>query len=131
MSLRKQRLGRSKKLKSRKEIEAIFHCNKQVFSHPIKMLFLHEKADNSAFKIAFAVSKKALRRAVHRNRTKRLLRETFRLSQQELIFQGKLSIVCIYIGNIVPDYKTIDAAMRRCLMKLNSFIQSADTQAQA
>jgi len=70
------------KLKSKKLIEQLFNEGSAVTVYPLRLIYLKtEFEDDSVLKTAVSVSKKLHKTAVARNRIKRLLRETYRLSK--------------------------------------------------
>ena len=69
----------------------------QRFSHQSITLLARENKLNHA-RLGLAISKKQLRRAVDRNRVKRLIRESFRSQQQQLV---GLDIVVMVRTNVV------------------------------
>jgi ribonuclease P protein component len=94
-------LGKQERLKSRKLIEQLFTEGKSVKNFPLRMVF-KQIPHTSKFPIqaAFSVPKRNFKKAVDRNRLKRLLRETYRL-QKEIVYSNidKPTICMIsYIG---------------------------------
>lgn len=69
---------KAEKLKSEKEISLLFQKGKWRTSGSVRMVFLKLKAEEKT-KIGVGASKKNLKKAVDRNRAKRLLREVYRL----------------------------------------------------
>ena len=73
--------------------------------------------------VAFSVSKRGFRLAVTRNLVKRRLREVYRKNKktlyEHLLSQNiQLVFVVIIKGNSVPDYMTIEKAMKDVINKL-------------
>lgn len=62
-------------------------------------------------RLGLAISKKALRKAVHRNLVKRLVRESFRLHQADL--QGRDVVVLFRSGASVADRKVLHASLAK------------------
>lgn len=103
---------KEEKLKSRKTIELLFKEGKSFSNFPFRVLFLYNSDKNEALQAGFAVSSKHFKRAVDRNRIKRLMRESYRLQKAELHLQLKLqqkqlAVFFIYIGNELPEYQLI------------------------
>ncbi|MHA4808191.1 ribonuclease P protein component [Flavitalea flava] len=74
-------------------------------------------------KAGFGASSRNFKRAVDRNRIKRLTREAYRLQKQDLLefleINGlALAIFIIYTGKEVPDYQTVREKIGVALQKL-------------
>ena len=118
--------GKAEKLKSRKVVEELFARGKSLNVFPIRISykFLPLPADEKVvFQVGVSVSKRNFKRAVDRNRIKRLLREAYRLQKQELIEvlkkQGKIGYVFfIYTDKQMPQYPIVFDTMSKCLETL-------------
>ena len=109
-------LGKKDKLKSRKAIEQLFKLGKSFSVFPFRVLYLEAPASSqmeaSQLQTAFSVSKKYFKKAVDRNRIKRLMREAWRLQKNILEEQIKstnksVAVFIIYTGNGLPEYNLI------------------------
>ena len=115
--------GKAEKLKSRKAVEELFARGKSLNVFPIRISykFLPLPADEkTVLQVGVSVSKRNFKRAVDRNRIKRLLRETYRLQKRELIEvlkeQGKIGYVFfIYTDKQMPQYRIVFDTMHKCL----------------
>ena len=72
----------------------------------------------------FSASSRNFKKAVDRNRIKRLLRESFRRQRAGLLDQLSsanvhLAIFIIYTGKEVPAYDVVDDKMKKALRKLS------------
>ena len=77
--------------------------------------------------VAFSVSSKNFKKAVERNRIKRLMREAYRLQkgilQSELEeHQKNLVVFIIYNGSTLPEFENIFEKMGSALQKLGKII---------
>ncbi len=76
--------------------------------------------------IVFSVSKKRYKRAIDRNLIKRRMREAYRLSKQQqlydqLIVADKRIILSVgYIGKEIAPYELIEKKMLKLLTQLNT-----------
>lgn len=75
--------NRSESLKSRKRIRALFESGESLHRYPLRLVWRVAAAGQlSPIQVAFSVPKRRFKRAVKRNRIKRLMREAYRLQKQ-------------------------------------------------
>lgn len=123
--MKKYTFKKSERLKSRKIIERIFNREGKSFSvYPILTVWL-ETPLNSEFpaQVTFSVSKKKFKKAVQRNRIKRLMREAYRLNKPKFYesLQAKekqVAIIFVYLAKEELDFQTIEAKMKQSLKRL-------------
>ena len=78
--------GKKYSLKSKIEIDRLFESGNKISSYPFTV-FLREIEDDKGitpFKIVFSAPKRTFRKAVKRNRIKRIMRESIRLNKNKL-----------------------------------------------
>jgi len=81
-------LGKQERLKSRKIIEQLFNEGKKIMVSPFRVFYLFDEIKNLPLQFGVGVSTKNFKKAVDRNRVKRIIREAYRL--QKMPLQGKL-----------------------------------------
>jgi ribonuclease P protein component len=119
--------GKKDKLKSRKQIETLFSKGNRFSHYPFNILWLPNNKD-AVLQTGVSVSSRNFKKAVDRNRIKRLMREAYRLQKNELndllVANAKqLSVFILYNGKELPEYELIFEKMGtllKRLMKLNS-----------
>jgi len=106
------------KLKNKKVFEALFLEGNHLTSFPIKLIYLKtDYNDGPTIKVGVVAPKKKFKKAVDRNRVKRLLREAYRLNKP-LIFnniEGNYALLFLYLGKKIPSYNDVDMAMKQLL----------------
>ena len=115
---------KEERISSKKEIGFLFENGSSFTSYPFRIIFCtKETSESPRFSILVSVSKRKFKRAVKRNKVKRLLRESYRLNK--FILQGiekekcpGLYIGFLFIGHDMPDYKQTEAAMIKALSSL-------------
>ncbi len=123
-----KRFGLSKleRLKSRKQIDALFKGGKSFAQFPIRVSYqFWPSAEKSGLQIGVTASKRHFKKAMDRNRIKRLLRETYRLQKEDVLLQLKTSqkrgiVFFIYTDKTILSFITIKEAMAKCLKRLSS-----------
>jgi ribonuclease P protein component len=121
-------LGKEERLKSRKQIEQLFDKGKSFVVAPFRIYFIVNsespiQKDESRLKFGTGVSAKNFKKAVDRNRIKRLTREAWRLQKNEIRekaseTQKQLNVFFIYTGKELPDFTTVKEKVAIALKKL-------------
>ncbi|GET45598.1 ribonuclease P protein component [Capnocytophaga felis] len=118
---------KSERLRKLKHIQQLFSEGKSVQSYPLKMIFLSVE-DNleSQFQVLVSVPKRGFKRAVHRNRIKRLIRESYRLQKHFLseITSEKYVFAIIFVGKEMPEYDLIFRKIMGCFEKFGEEIKA-------
>ena len=97
------KLGR---LKKEKQIAALFDKGAVIKHFPLLLFY----APSAEWQSGVSVSKRLFKRAVDRNRIKRLLRESVRRRWPLLVASGHApsSFMVLYIGNTLPTFEEIE-----------------------
>ena len=117
-------LGKKEKLKSRKQIDTLFATGKSFTVFPIRVTYRFLPTEEEPLaQIGVTVSKRYFKKAVDRNRVKRLLRESYRLQKTDLALQlhqshQKAYLFFIYTDNRIASFEVFKTAMSACLRKL-------------
>lgn len=115
--------SKSSRLKSRKKLQQVFSTGRRLYSGNVKLLCIREPAEKPAVYCGVGTSSRHFRKAVDRNRIKRLLREAYRLQQyplKELAAQtsSSYSLFFLFTGKEIPLYSDIYKQIGRILEKL-------------
>ncbi len=130
---KKYGLGKEERIHSKKEIEKLFSNGHSFISYPLRTIFfkraLSDEIDERKMQVSIMVSvpKRKFKRAVKRNRIKRLIKESFRLNKSELYEQmsspESVSIAFLYAADEEKTFHEIDVAMKKALGILKSKLQ--------
>ena len=107
-----------------KRISRTFTLGDAFIAYPMRVVFLIEaKSDIECSSVLVSVPKKRFKRAVKRNRLKRLMREAYRLNKQFLIEkliekQMQIHIAFNYVSDEEMDFAGIEKKMKLALQKL-------------
>ena len=105
-------------------MEALFARGKSFLVFPVKVFYMQQDdTGESKVNAGVGVSARNFKRAVHRNRIKRLLREHYRLNKQDLhaFLETQaygLAVFFLYIGKELPAKDQLDQKMPQVLNRL-------------
>ena len=120
-------LGKQERLKSRKLIEELFTRGERISVFPYRVFYLFQKNDTTAVKnklqCGVGAGTRNFKKAVDRNRIKRLTREAWRLQKNELMQkmntqQQTLVLFFIYTGKELPEFSFVKEKLAIILNKL-------------
>lgn len=118
-------------LKSRKQIERLFAEGKSLSVFPVRAVYQFSASAEPGLKAGVSASKRYFKKAVDRNRIKRLLREAYRLQKEALVARAKAAgiegaIFFLYTDNTIADFETVKTAVGKCLQRMQKTIQLED-----
>lgn len=112
--------NKKEKLKSQKLIEQLFAQGQSVVAHPLRMVYIKTEFDTPVkIKAGVSVSKRHFKKAVDRNRIKRLIREAYRLQKAAYIdnISGQYALMILYLGKDGTDFETVSKKMTMLMDK--------------
>ena len=108
---------------SRSDISFLIEKGKSFVIHPIKVRWVRVDCQDVYVKCGFSVPKRNFKKAVSRNRIKRLMREAYRLNKN-LLYDSlieknvKMQILFTFIDNSIPEYKHLESKIILTLQSL-------------
>lgn len=108
--------SKKEKLKSKKAIEILFKEGQKVSVFPLTLIYLKSGNKNE---VGVSVSKRYFKKAVDRNRVKRLLREAYRQNKKMLIDNNisGYAFMILYIGKELPKFNEVNEKTSLLLKK--------------
>jgi ribonuclease P protein component len=125
-------LGNNERLKQRKIIEQLFKEGKSFSVFPFRVYYLFVDELSSPLQAGFSASTRNFKRAVDRNRIKRITKEAYRLQKKELNAQiisknQKLAVFFIYTDKTLPAFAIIKDRVQIILKKLTTIVHEMDS----
>jgi len=121
---------KEERISGKKDIDYLFSEGKSFIVYPLRIIYVEKQLTSDIpVSILVSVSKKRFKRAVKRNRIKRLVRESYRLNKSELsnfLSQQKkaLLIAFLYLNNELCSYPEMEIAMKKALSTLQEKLVS-------
>lgn len=122
---------KEERLKSRKVIAQLFNKGKSFSQYPLKLQYIFTGTKNYGLQAGFVCSARIFKKAVDRNRVKRLIKEAYRLQKDKLeqALQNKqvqTAVFFIYTGKELPDFALVSSNMALLIQKLVKIINEKD-----
>ena len=114
---------KQERVKGEKRVEAIFLIGNSFICYPLRVVYLiHEQSKLAGCSILVTVPKKRIKKAVHRNRIKRLIRESYRLNKDLISqienFDKSIDIAFVYVKDTASNYQEIEKAIQKALNQI-------------
>jgi len=123
---------KEERLCNKKLIDELFHNGSSFLCYPYRVSWLAvDETAEFAVQVLIAVPKKRYKRAVDRNLVKRRIREAYRLSKQQYLYDiltaGNKKIVFSvgYIGKEIEPYPVMEKKMLKLLKQLSEQVAAA------
>jgi ribonuclease P protein component len=127
-----QTFKKAERLCNVKLINKLFTSGSSFFEYPFKVIYVFVD-DNDRFdgdypaKVIFTVPKRKFKLAVHRNKVKRLMRESYRKCKHELydhlnLKKHKIALAFIYTGNTIPNFHQLEKKINLSIQRLSQNI---------
>ena len=122
---------KTERLTGIKRIDALFKEGESFISYPLRVMYLiHEQSTKAGCSILVSVPKKRIKKAVHRNRIKRLIRESYRLNKQLMdsssFHETSIDVAFIYVKDNASEFSVIQKAMQKALSQISNRIHKTE-----
>jgi len=123
--------NKTEKLKSRKQLDILFEKGKSFTVFPVKVWYAYAEEQDNILKTGVGVSSRNFKKAVHRNRVKRLLREAYRTEKQPLQTylnntEKKLAVFLLFVDKALPAYSVVKEKTGLCIQRLIKQLNEVD-----
>jgi ribonuclease P protein component len=127
ISTKEQALSKKERISNKKDIEKLFAEGNAFLAFPLRVVYVltgHVLTDcepaKTGVSILVSVSKRHFKKAVDRNRIKRLIRESYRLNKSILTVSTELSgyslqIAFLYIHKEQSTYQEVEKGVKKAL----------------
>ncbi len=122
-------LRKKERLSGKTRIDKLFSSGAAFLSYPFRVVFhIYDNEEKESFPaVLISIPKKRLKKAVDRNRIKRMTKEAYRLNKSSTILEctverKQIDIVLIYVCNDVLSYDIIEKGVKRALRDVSKRI---------
>ena len=123
------RFPKEEKLKSKKCLDMLFSEGNSVSKFPLRLVYIATDLPKDVLiQASVSVTKRRFKKAVTRNRIKRLMREAYRLHKNDVFntISTSYAFMFLYIGKQEPTFEEIEKSMIRLLQKFLEKTQASN-----
>ncbi len=124
------RFPKRERLARKKLWEAVFRRGSRLKAYPLALYYYRTGLpEDVPVQAGFAVPSKSFRKAVDRNRLKRLMREAYRLEKPGAFnnIEGSYAFVFLYLGREIADFSEVSHAVKTLLHKFKAHEKISET----
>lgn len=133
-SIPKYTFPKRERLCSTKSIDSLFSGGESFIAYPLRIVYRIETENDETQRSAsslISVSKKKFKRAVKRNRVKRLIREAYRLNKAPIseLLENKgirMDIALLYLKDELPTYVDIEKSILKTISILSDRLKTEE-----
>ena len=124
-----EKFPKSERLTSRKLIEKLVAEGNSFSQYPFRLSWMKaELNENVPAQVVMVVSKRNFKRAVDRNRIKRLMREVYRKNKSNFYKtltnkNMQCALMLMYTGKVVPDFAEVEKKLNLTLQRFEEVIE--------
>lgn len=118
-----QTFSKNERLCSKPLIDQLIQKGNSFNGFPFKIIWMEIQQSTSPVKIVISVPKRKFKKAVDRNRIKRLIREAYRKNKHRLIERienKKIALLLIYTAKTIPEYTETEEKINQALIRLGN-----------
>jgi ribonuclease P protein component len=117
--------GKQERISGTKRIERLFSSGDSFIAYPLRVVYLEREKGQVEASMMVSVSKKRFKRAVKRNRVKRLIREAYRLNKSGFLnicrqYDAALDIAFLFLKDKLPAFKEVENAVLKAMSILEN-----------
>lgn len=124
-----QTFSKAERLSSKLLIDLLIKKGNSFTGFPFKITWMEIHDSQVPVKIVISVPKRKFKKAVDRNRIKRLTREVYRKNKHQLIERlggKKIAMLLVYTSKTIFDYAEAEEKINMALMRLGKEVNSLD-----
>ncbi len=121
MESRRYSFTKEERLSLKRSIDLLFEKGRSFVAFPLRVVYLPlEETASVPVSILISVSKKRIRRAVGRNRVKRLVREAYRVHKYDLVDslseeKRRMLVAFLYMDGEIHPFSGVEKAMVKAI----------------
>jgi ribonuclease P protein component len=125
--MKRYTLSQNDRLKKQKQIQTLFLKGKSLYAPRFRLVYAALSSETNGVKFGVSVPKKKFKKAVQRNRIKRLVREAYRLEAPVLremaqAKQQEWHLFFIFTGADLPAFSEVQSSIRQLIGNVSGLL---------